>query len=1643
MAKKIRLGYDILSKGAIETESGVNIDDALRQNQQQIAITKEELNQKITDILSSSDLIYLDGTRGDDSNDGLTKKTAVKTLHGAVTAFNNAKTDNPYFSVLKVYVVNRISYAYALPSNEEIHSTGYDSIELYGDTVEIANTEDTTTTLKSYSIKVVAKTATVHLANVEYDVSSSTVSVEGISVTGEYLTTGNITIKASDLVRINIAGVQDSTSEYKPSINITSGDTVYMTGAEANDLIILANKDVILNNVNCHDLYIETKTSSVDIRGGINVYGNTKISCVTFIPSAGSHTYHGNMIVEASDYINMINAGTMYIAGYAIFNAATHYNGSSSMYVTKLSISAGSYDGILNNVVTNSYGIFPYMSSDKIYDETTQSIYHFDIGEQDFYTLYSNIQNKYADVSIISKGKVYISNNGTLNVKSLNLKCRNLSIYTPVSVGFFNIDVEEQIEMQNPGSSIYMLLNAGDSTTSDYISYDNNSNNTLKCGSLYCSTYYNDINNYGLIRPAYGNSVKNIDIQIGMILSPSYNGSGALSPTVLGPCESGSHTFNSTISGHIGPYAGNYGPTMKVSPWNHDIRSIPTSYSNTIIDPIPGSSSNTNGVIALKYDDVIETNHFWFDPDQGDDTLDGCTRQTAVKTVTALVHAMMKKTGGSYSNGVFNLYQPITIHILSVSNGSCRDCRWFNNANDVYTLPDWMYNEGNLKGICFDYVASYGGSRVQFNMLEFVPEAPDMSLYVRAFNANVLIAKGFYNIGLVGYGSSGINYLEASGSVGIYNSSYYGGYSYYSSRLGPLSIKARDIVLYGWFMNLTAKAENQLIIYDTYGGSSDSDGNCCLAGITTLEAETIQLGTSINSGGYNNLYKIGISGIAYIKATAYINCYVDSMYNAVVFMESGDSISGGFADGFFKGQFHAKCTNCYLGYSSGTNSYYSFNTYTAASNYGGAGIIDIQASKSINISGWGTNSGGDNYLYAVDLYLKAPIISGTSNLYVYGNNGTGKILVDADEMYFGLKPYYYGYIFIKSQHCATPQVLNSGGPWTDTGGPTYINLDIGKLRNSIQLPTYVDTSSGKTRTYEITGRIGLMNNPVLYWGQTVDPDNPPSISNAVYNFSIVVGHCTVSGHGIDKTGWIPENSGTVIVLNDQKLLTAGQGINIADTGDAIVISADPKSTIVQCPVTIENGIATVSLTLNRYNVITGIDDTVTDLVIDLPVESTATLLTEIGFEFYLDGFAQTLNSVTFTNSTEQFSSIVPNEFTPEHLYQGTLVNRCVTLVEYDRPDTSVLEINGKKYRTVKIGEQTWMAENLADASSGVWYDNDQATYESLGYGKLYTHDEAVAIASLVPGWHLPTESDYEILANLIGSNNSTKLKSDTKWNGNNESGFNATPAGKGSGISPNITFSYVGPSSGVTELLCTQVDNNNNAPYVKQLSGSPYIWSSGGTISRDQNYGSVRLVKDMSVNIGGRDYKVVQIGNQLWMAENLDWKFNGLTFRDGTSGNEITSDATIAQGAYYNYDESTYGASGNKYGMLYNWTAADYINKQLTELKVPDGWHVATSDDYNSLFNTCGENPGTKLKSTTDWPSGGEGTDYYGFNVKPSGEWSDGWYMIGTSLWQSSEHAPGASVAYNYHLNANSSDVSEGYGDKYRLMSLRLVKNLT
>jgi len=145
---------------------------------------------------------------------------------------------------------------------------------------------------------------------------------------------------------------------------------------------------------------------------------------------------------------------------------------------------------------------------------------------------------------------------------------------------------------------------------------------------------------------------------------------------------------------------------------------------------------------------------------------------------------------------------------------------------------------------------------------------------------------------------------------------------------------------------------------------------------------------------------------------------------------------------------------------------------------------------------------------------------------------------------------------------------------------------------------------------------------------------------------------------------------------------------------------------------------------------------------------------------------------------------------------------------------------GNVYKTVTIGNQIWMAENLRTTkfrngdpipnvsgnptwtalTSGAycWYNNDAAN--KAGYGALYNWYAVNDPRNIAPvGWHIPSDEEWTALANFLQGKSQAggKLKetgtthwSDPNSGATNSSGFNALPGGYRTkdGVFKNLSF---------------------------------------------------------------------------------------------------------------------------------------------------------------------------------------------------------------------------------------------------------------
>ncbi len=185
-------------------------------------------------------------------------------------------------------------------------------------------------------------------------------------------------------------------------------------------------------------------------------------------------------------------------------------------------------------------------------------------------------------------------------------------------------------------------------------------------------------------------------------------------------------------------------------------------------------------------------------------------------------------------------------------------------------------------------------------------------------------------------------------------------------------------------------------------------------------------------------------------------------------------------------------------------------------------------------------------------------------------------------------------------------------------------------------------------------------------------------------------------------------------------------------------------------------------------------------------------------------------------------------------------------------------------------------------------------------------------------------------------------------------------------------------------------------------------------------YGSLTDSRD------GQTYRTVKIGDQVWMAENLNYETdNSWCF--------VADPANCA-----------------KYGRLYTWAAAmDSVGEWSTNGKgcgygkecsvtspvrgiCPEGWHLPSRAEWDALIVAVDGSiteyekdnvAGTKLKSATGWSSSGNGTDTFGFSALPAGSTysgggydNEGYYA---HFWSSTENDSGSAYLM---------DLSYGYG---------------
>ena len=365
--------------------------------------------------------------------------------------------------------------------------------------------------------------------------------------------------------------------------------------------------------------------------------------------------------------------------------------------------------------------------------------------------------------------------------------------------------------------------------------------------------------------------------------------------------------------------------------------------------------------------------------------------------------------------------------------------------------------------------------------------------------------------------------------------------------------------------------------------------------------------------------------------------------------------------------------------------------------------------------------------------------------------------------------------------------------------------------------------------------------------------------------------------------------------------------------------------------------------------------------------------------------------------------------------------------------------DGKTYKTVTIGSQTWMAENLNYEMRGSLCYNDDASY-CAWFGRLYTWEDAKKACP--SGYHLPDTTEWNTLVNAVGVKSIAGkiLKAMNGWTeegkGVDSVGFSALPAG-----SYASEFDYGGnaayfwsASEGRGRFLAYVVDLDNKDSLrlinngalsrysVRCLQGEVPMQTAESTSSETpvpcpENSENVSADNVEFGNIiDGRDgqiYKTVTIGEQTWMAENLNY----------------VTDSSFC------YNDSASNCA--KYGRLYTWVAA--------VTACPSGFHLPDTAEWNALVRTVGgwSTAGKVLKSTCGWGENGNGIDSYGFSALPAGFYEKGVFSeeyVDVGFWSTTEYD--ASGVFEMILVDNRDDAWFAYAYYYNKDAFRPNKHV-
>jgi len=238
---------------------------------------------------------------------------------------------------------------------------------------------------------------------------------------------------------------------------------------------------------------------------------------------------------------------------------------------------------------------------------------------------------------------------------------------------------------------------------------------------------------------------------------------------------------------------------------------------------------------------------------------------------------------------------------------------------------------------------------------------------------------------------------------------------------------------------------------------------------------------------------------------------------------------------------------------------------------------------------------------------------------------------------------------------------------------------------------------------------------------------------------------------------------------------------------------------------------------------------------------------------------------------------------------------------------------------------------------------------------------------------------------------------------------------------------------GATEVVIESITLLYDSVYLPQLE-EWYVYEFGADTTFSFTCEPVFNSCGEVVSHEGYDYSTVQIGDQCWFSENCRYL---PVVSPSSEGSE--SDPYYYVYDYQGSDVTAAQATTNyaTYGVLYNWPAV------MTEGICPSGWHIPSDGEFTELTDFLGGESvaGGKMKSSSGWNDGGNGSNSSGFTGLPGGFRYSGGFIDDGVLgywWSASESGSYSWVRLLYNGN---DDVNRNYSNRDCGFSARCVRD--